>query len=105
MKNNISNTITPSMELGIKITPRVPDFKFDKNSIPKLWFSGDTGITTAWNALSIVTGVGEIRFVKTGQWLIDRINNEEFYVSRRIKTEKGIEFVVIPNGFVEKQIK
>ena len=24
---------------------------------------------------------------------LDRINNEEFYVSRRIKTEKGIEFV------------
>ena len=77
MKNNISNTITPSMERGIKIIPRVPDFKFDKNSIPKLWFSGDTGITTAWNALSIMGGVAEIRFVKTGQWLIDRINDEE----------------------------
>jgi len=77
MKNNISNTITPSMERGIKIIPRVPDFKFDNNSIPKLWFSGDTGITTAWNALSIMGGVAEIRFVKTGQWLIDRINDEE----------------------------
>ena len=63
MKNNISNTITPSMERGIKITPRAPDFKFDKNSIPKLWFFGDTGITTAWNALSIMVGGAEIRLV------------------------------------------
>jgi len=77
MKNNISNTITPSMERGIKITPRAPDFKFDKNSIPKLWFSGNTGITTAWNALSIMVGGAEIRLVKTGKWLIDRIDDEE----------------------------
>ena len=76
MKNNISNTITPSMERGIKITPRAPDFKFDENSIPRSWFSGDPGITAAWNALSIIGGVAEIRFVKTGEWLIDRINDE-----------------------------
>lgn len=69
------DTITPSMRVGIHLTPRMPPFQFDSDSLPERWFDGDLAITAAWNALSVIAASGEAQFMSSGRWLLDRIDD------------------------------
>lgn len=71
----MSATVTPSMAHGVHVTPRLPDFAFDDRNVPENWFADDPGITAAWNALSVIAGVGEKLFVEAGRWLVERIDD------------------------------
>lgn len=68
-------TITPSMARGVHVTPRLPPFVFDDPGVQGAWFGGDVGRTAAWNALSIVAGVGEQGIMDAGRWLVEHIDD------------------------------
>ena len=46
------STSTPSQRAGIRVTPRMPPFQFDADSVPEAWFEGDAGklVMIGWEA-------------------------------------------------------
>lgn len=70
------NTVpTPSEARGVRVTPRLPDLRFDHLMDSTRWFDGDAGRTAAWNALSVIASEGELGFIDAGRWLVARIDD------------------------------
>jgi hypothetical protein len=67
---------TPSEARGVRVTPRLPDLRFDPTIDATHWFDGDAGRTAAWNALSVIASEGELGFIDAGRWLVARIDDQ-----------------------------
>lgn len=66
--------LTPSQQRGILVTPRLPDFDFDDDTVDA-WLAGDPGMTGFWNAVSVLAGHAEGAFIQTGRWLVAHLDD------------------------------
>lgn len=66
---------TPSLARGIQPVPRLPPLEFDDDTVPLDWFGGDPALSAAWSSFSVLAEVAEARFMATGRWLVDRIDD------------------------------
>jgi hypothetical protein len=65
---------TSSAERGVRIVPRLPDFRFsEEEEIARRWHSGSAGITSFWNAITTVGPVAEAFFLRDVHALVPRV--------------------------------
>lgn len=68
-------TRTSTEQMGIRITPRLPDFEFG-DDIPRLWFGGSLPLTGFWNGFTIGAEFLEVYFIKAGKKMVKQLPDD-----------------------------
>lgn len=63
---------TSTEQMGIRVTPRLPDFEFG-DDIPTLYYDGSIPLTSFWNGFSVAAEFLEVYFIKHGKKMVKEL--------------------------------
>src|SRR5258706_13356918 len=73
-----TQTSTSSAERGVRIVPRLPDFRFSEGEeIPRRWQGGSAGMTSLGNAITTFAPVAEAFFLRDVNALAPRVQQPD----------------------------
>jgi hypothetical protein len=90
---------TSSAERGVRIVPRLPDFRFSEEEIPRRWHGGSAGITAFWNAVTTVAPVAEAFFLRDVHALAPRVKESGLQSEMRNFTQQEAFHAMIHRRF------